>query len=102
MGIMKSTVFLMLKINKQSMIHCNKLKRKKGSSVLRWSILFLENTSMQKRENVTSKRSILRSEEHTSELQSRFDLVCRLLLEKKKEKVNEFNEINDKCKHKIQ
>src|SRR5437868_8087819 len=28
--------------------------------------------------------AILRSEEHTSELQSRFDLVCRLLLEKKK------------------
>src|SRR5699024_1705384 len=31
----------------------------------------------------------IRSEEHTSELQSRFDLVCRLLLEKKK----------PKCKH---
>src|SRR5207249_7851269 len=29
---------------------------------------------------------IHRSEEHTSELQSRFDLVCRLLLEKKKKK----------------
>src|SRR5207249_9632983 len=28
----------------------------------------------------------IRSEEHTSELQSRFDLVCRLLLEKKKKK----------------
>src|SRR5699024_12650584 len=28
-----------------------------------------------------------RSEEHTSELQSRFDLVCRLLLEKKKKKI---------------
>src|SRR5437868_13314300 len=28
-----------------------------------------------------------RSEEHTSELQSRFDLVCRLLLEKKKEQI---------------
>src|SRR5207249_10153039 len=28
---------------------------------------------------------LARSEEHTSELQSRFDLVCRLLLEKKKE-----------------
>src|SRR5699024_12670630 len=27
--------------------------------------------------------STVRSEEHTSELQSRFDLVCRLLLEKK-------------------
>src|SRR5437868_8175164 len=26
-----------------------------------------------------------RSEEHTSELQSRFDIVCRLLLEKKKQ-----------------
>src|SRR5699024_12450794 len=29
-----------------------------------------------------------RSEEHTSELQSRFDLVCRLLLEKKNQKPN--------------
>src|SRR5207249_3247075 len=29
----------------------------------------------------------MRSEEHTSELQSRFDLVCRLLLEKKKKKI---------------
>src|SRR5438067_4416898 len=29
-------------------------------------------------------RLLARSEEHTSELQSRFDLVCRLLLEKKK------------------
>src|SRR5207249_8487209 len=33
-----------------------------------------------------------RSEEHTSELQSRFDLVCRLLLEKKKTRSdNQFN-----------
>src|SRR2546422_1796916 len=31
---------------------------------------------------------VLRSEEHTSELQSRLHLVCRLLLEKKKKKVN--------------
>src|SRR5207249_10892368 len=30
------------------------------------------------------KAPLMRSEEHTSELQSRFDLVCRLLLEKKK------------------
>src|SRR5438094_7871200 len=29
-----------------------------------------------------------RSEEHTSELQSPYDLVCRLLLEKKKKKKN--------------
>src|SRR5699024_12133003 len=32
----------------------------------------------------TSSAAWGRSEEHTSELQSRFDLVCRLLLEKKK------------------
>src|SRR5699024_12528945 len=31
-----------------------------------------------------SPGAALRSEEHTSELQSRFDLVCRLLLVKKK------------------
>src|SRR5437868_10405108 len=31
----------------------------------------------------TISECMLRSEEHTSELQSRFDLVCRLLLEKK-------------------
>src|SRR5207302_3573923 len=31
-------------------------------------------------------RHLLRSEEHTSELQSRENLVCRLLLEKKKKK----------------
>src|SRR5207249_3645851 len=31
------------------------------------------------------REKVVRSEEHTSELQSRFDLVCRLLLEKKKE-----------------
>src|SRR2546428_8647543 len=31
------------------------------------------------------KERATRSEEHTSELQSRSDLVCRLLLEKKKE-----------------
>src|SRR5699024_12214016 len=33
-----------------------------------------------------SIKKMKRSEEHTSELQSRFDLVCRLLLEKKKQK----------------
>src|SRR5699024_1913972 len=33
------------------------------------------------------EQKLMRSEEHTSELQSRFDLVCRLLLEKKKQKI---------------
>src|SRR5438874_9393662 len=35
----------------------------------------------------TFDRAEFRSEEHTSELQSRRDLVCRLLLEKKKKKI---------------
>src|SRR2546428_2258740 len=34
--------------------------------------------------------TVTRSEEHTSELQSRSDLVCRLLLEKKKKKTHAF------------
>src|SRR5438034_2316138 len=38
---------------------------------------------------------VLRSEEHTSELQSHSDLVCRLLLEKKKKKKREYD-LNNK------
>src|SRR2546428_2191542 len=37
-----------------------------------------------RRERELARLPQLRSEEHTSELQSRSDLVCRLLLEKKK------------------
>src|SRR5260370_20271433 len=36
---------------------------------------------------VTSASPGMRSEEHTSELQSHLNLVCRLLLEKKKKKI---------------
>src|SRR5438067_3902656 len=40
-----------------------------------------------------------RSEEHTSELQSRFDLVCRLLLEKKKQtNLNNLKQTSMPCK----
>src|SRR5699024_11865352 len=38
--------------------------------------------------NSNGEAEKFRSEEHTSELQSRFDLVCRLLLEKKKRRHN--------------
>src|SRR5699024_11883621 len=37
--------------------------------------------------NLVSRAHAPRSEEHTSELQSRFDIVCRLLLEKKKKRI---------------
>src|SRR5699024_12181241 len=49
--------------------------------------------AVQMRRNANAIRDVtdelqpwVRSEEHTSELQSRFDLVCRLLLEKKNDK----------------
>src|SRR5699024_11878512 len=42
----------------------------------------LEQISSEERGHIVYYRAN-RSEEHTSELQSRFDLVCRLLLEKK-------------------
>src|SRR2546422_7279280 len=44
------------------------------------------NVAMQVRHRFTCVRTVIehRSEEHTSELQSRLHLVCRLLLEKKK------------------
>src|SRR2546422_8463036 len=44
----------------------------------------------------SSAASDVRSEEHTSELQSRLHLVCRLLLEKKKNKqTNNNNSVNN-------
>src|SRR5438067_4482398 len=41
-------------------------------------------TSVELTQAYLARAEANRSEEHTSELQSRFDLVCRLLLEKKK------------------
>src|SRR2546422_8560955 len=41
--------------------------------------------------SVSRRAGDTRSEEHTSELQSRLHLVCRLLLEKKKKKKNTTN-----------
>src|SRR5437773_4094611 len=40
-------------------------------------------------------RQSVRSEEHTSELQSHHDLVCRLLLEKKKKRGIKYVELTD-------
>src|SRR5699024_11894637 len=43
----------------------------------------LSSAACRRRRFSGAARRATRSEEHTSELQSRFDLVCRLLLEKK-------------------
>src|SRR5690242_20864534 len=43
-----------------------------------------------------------RSEEHTSELQSHVNLVCRLLLEKKKKKTNDLRHVADSRIHRLE
>src|SRR2546426_2701035 len=48
--------------------------------------LFLESAGAHQRRDHARRVGALRSEEHTSELQSPCNLVCRLLLEKKKTK----------------
>src|SRR5207249_5261790 len=49
-----------------------------------WILSIARNRSLDALRHHRRRRRRARSEEHTSELQSRFDLVCRLLLEKKK------------------
>src|SRR5688572_32471825 len=53
----------------------------KAAEALRTAVSLREAVSTAKRVDM---RSVVRSEEHTSELQSQSNLVCRLLLEKKK------------------
>src|SRR5690606_41039466 len=48
------------------------------------NLLFPIHNNIQTKNNIIPPRTSIRSEEHTSELQSRENLVCRLLLEKKK------------------
>src|SRR5438067_9242928 len=57
--------------------------------VVRLWLLLLGEVGRLLLQTLSLRRGVLRlrSEEHTSELQSRFDLVCRLLLEKKKIKI---------------
>src|SRR5260370_26177869 len=45
------------------------------------------------RRNNRFRSPFLRSEEHTSELQSHLNLVCRLLLEKKNQKIRQILQI---------
>src|SRR5436309_10978337 len=58
---------------------CNRQRQRRHSCAGRWPRLFPE----QIQSRIGAGESA-RSEEHTSELQSRENLVCRLLLEKKK------------------
>src|SRR5437016_7732191 len=51
-----------------------------------FDVLLTTDKNMRYQQNLEGRR--IRSEEHTSELQSLTNLVCRLLLEKKKKKNN--------------
>src|SRR5687768_17818072 len=66
-------------------MHCSNLASDAVASSTR---MFLDTAfpPWDTRSNPTTTRADDRSEEHTSELQSRLHLVCRLLLEKKKKK----------------
>src|SRR2546421_2661442 len=60
---------------------------------------FRRSTGTSRRARPACRRtatSTSRSEEHTSELQSRSDLVCRLLLEKKKNQTNDFMRLTNR------
>src|SRR5690242_21600777 len=56
--------------------------------VLQGTVQTIETVAAQMSEAKAGLSTQLRSEEHTSELQSHVNLVCRLLLEKKNKKLN--------------
>src|SRR6266496_1036919 len=60
----------------------------------------VNSSSPLRRDRVVAMPAGYRSEEHTSELQSRRDLVCRLLLEKKKKKTLVYILVKKKKKNK--
>src|SRR6266496_6004637 len=62
------------------------IRRPPRSTLFPYTTLFRSPRAWCTCPRVTSGWPPSRSEEHTSELQSRRDLVCRLLLEKKKKK----------------
>src|SRR5256885_13774641 len=75
----RSTLFPYTTLFRSASSRCSSLEcaQLRGSSTLRnWMSTMLERAS--------GRRKGSRSEEHTSELQSPCNLVCRLLLEKKK------------------
>src|SRR5437867_7259804 len=61
------------------------------STLFPYTTLFRSSGTRPARRPISPRRSpggeIGRSEEHTSELQSPYDIVCRLLLEKKNKKI---------------
>src|SRR5438067_9954797 len=80
-------------------------KRKSEDGELLQTLIIRRPTPIDIVSATATRRDVFaRSEEHTSELQSRFDLVCRLLLEKKNTKhkyQSERNTYPDKSCHSV-
>src|SRR5690554_6986637 len=64
----------------------NQRKHKYGYDIMEASITAIKENFNETTIKISAQCYLKRSEEHTSELQSRPHLVCRLLLEKKKKK----------------
>src|SRR2546421_3651399 len=77
----RSTLFPYTTLFRSSNVRCG---LRPAFERTKWSLL--DCASMQSCRGCELEPECCRSEEHTSELQSRSDLVCRLLLEKKKNK----------------
>src|SRR5438094_2676571 len=81
----RSTLFPYTTLFRSRCVHpTSRAGREHRSRPTRWN----HESETNPRQSPTSILPILRSEEHTSELQSPYDLVCRLLLEKKKKKTS--------------
>src|SRR5699024_12641113 len=76
---LRSTLFPYTTLFRSCLYHLNGKNKILSPLVRLVSLVFYQRRAWV----YSSSDKKLRSEEHTSELQSRFDLVCRLLLEKK-------------------
>src|SRR6266496_4825112 len=78
------------------------IRRPPRSTLFPYTTLFRSRPPCSRSRSAADRRDCRspRSEEHTSELQSRRDLVCRLLLEKKKKVIKTKFEANKKKKQK--
>src|SRR5699024_12195276 len=74
--------FLLLP-EKQKQLQVSKKEASKNGFLQKHPLWKHDTVCRQRHRKYADSAAAKRSEEHTSELQSRFDLVCRLLLEKK-------------------
>src|SRR2546430_7716278 len=80
---------------RSTLFPCTTLFRSRPAAALRWPDLVGRQAN--RRPAAGAARVRHRSEEHTSELQSQSNLVCRLLLEKKKNLTHSYSRTCSTC-----